>query len=146
MQSRSRDAFLFASEFCSPQRSFVLPPNKMGGGAPLGASNGIRYAQTATRNLRKRPALRRSTAALRQGLTRLGSGPRFLETPDPNGRTHSGTSAASTSRSDHAPDGTMPEAARQCSVWPRRREPHPLRLKEYPREGALCERDLTHLT
>ena len=34
--------------------------------------------------------------------------PRFLESPDPNGRTLSGTSAASTSRSDHAPDGSMP--------------------------------------
>ena len=36
-------------------------------------------------------------------------GPRFLESPDPNGRTLSGTSAASTSQSDHAPDGTMPK-------------------------------------
>ena len=40
---------------------------------------------------------------------RLGSGPRFLESPDPNGRTLSGTSAASTWQSDHAPDGRCPE-------------------------------------
>ena len=36
-------------------------------------------------------------------------GPRFLESPDANGRTLSGTSAASTSQSGHAPDGTMPK-------------------------------------
>ena len=40
---------------------------------------------------------------------RLGSGPRFLESPDPNGRTLSGTSAASTWQSGHAPDGRCPE-------------------------------------
>jgi hypothetical protein len=36
-------------------------------------------------------------------------GPRFLESPDANGRTLSGTSAASTSQPGHAPDGTMPK-------------------------------------
>ena len=40
---------------------------------------------------------------------RLGSGPRFLESPDPNGRTLSGTSAASTWQSGHAPDGRCPK-------------------------------------
>ncbi len=45
-----------------------------------------------------------------RGLTpELGSGPRFLESPDPNGRTLSGTSAASTWQSGHAPDGRCPE-------------------------------------
>jgi hypothetical protein len=40
-----------------------------------------------------------------EALPRLGSGPRFLESPDPNGSTLSGTSAASTWQSGHAPDG-----------------------------------------
>ena len=53
---------------------------------------------------------------------RLGSGPRFLESPDPNGRTLSGTSAASTSRSDHAPDGSMPRTARTRGDEPRPRD------------------------
>ena len=45
-----------------------------------------------------------------EGLTlRLGSGPRFLESPDPNGRTLSGASAASTWQSGHAPDGRCPK-------------------------------------
>src|SRR5271155_3528130 len=35
-------------------------------------------------------------------------GPRFLESPDANGRTLSDASAAGTLQSDHAPDGTMP--------------------------------------
>jgi len=48
-------------------------------------------------------------------------GPRFLESPDPNGRTLSGTSAASTSRSDHAPDGTMPKPPASQSDEPCRR-------------------------
>jgi hypothetical protein len=55
-------------------------------------------------------AFRRSTAVMRRGsIPRLGSGPRFLESPDPNGRTLSGTSAASTWQSGHAPDGRCPE-------------------------------------
>jgi hypothetical protein len=36
-------------------------------------------------------------------------GPRFLESPDANGRTLSDASAAGTLQSDHAPDGTMPK-------------------------------------
>jgi hypothetical protein len=53
-------------------------------------------------------AFRRPTAALRRfDPARLR--PRFLESPDANGRTLSGTSAASTSQSEHAPDGTMPK-------------------------------------
>jgi hypothetical protein len=35
-------------------------------------------------------------------------GPRFLESPDANGRTLSDASAAGTLQSDHVPDGTMP--------------------------------------
>ncbi len=55
---------------------------------------------------------------------RLGSGPRFLESPDPNGRTLSGTSAASTWQSDHAPDGRCPEPPGSRVTSPIR-EPHP---------------------
>jgi hypothetical protein len=54
-------------------------------------------------------AFRRPTAAFTEVWPRLGSGPRFLEPPDANGRTLSGTSAASTSQSDHAPDGSLPK-------------------------------------
>ena len=55
-------------------------------------------------------AFRRSTAVMRRGpYLELGSGPRFLESPDPNGRTLSGTSAASTWQSGHAPDGRCPK-------------------------------------
>ncbi len=43
---------------------------------------------------------------------RLGSGPRFLESPGANGRTLPGASAASTSQSGQVPDGTMPRTAR----------------------------------
>jgi hypothetical protein len=68
-------------------------------------------ADAATRPslTRGAPAFRRSTAALHQGFT-LGSapGPRFLESPDPNGRTLSGTSAASSSRAGHAPADRFP--------------------------------------
>jgi hypothetical protein len=49
---------------------------------------------------------------------RLGPGPRFLASPDANGRTLSGTSAASTSQSGHAPDGLMPGAARPRMTAP----------------------------
>jgi len=50
--------------------------------------------------------------------SRLGSSQRFLEPPDANGRTLSGTSAASTSRSGIGPDGLMrkpPAAARNAA-------------------------------
>ena len=87
-------------------------------------------------------AFRRPTAVMRRGFypsTRLG--PRFLELPDANGRTLSGASAASTSQSGHAPDGTMPRTARRRSVWLRFRGPLSLHFRKYPRERSLRERD-----
>ena len=60
-------------------------------------------------------AFRRSTAAFEAVTPRPDPGPRFLEPPGANGRTLPGTSAASTSRSGHVPDGTMPRAARRGS-------------------------------
>ena len=53
-------------------------------------------------------ASRRSTAALAEVWPRLGSGPRFLESPGANGRTLPGASAASTSRTGNRPDGRCP--------------------------------------
>jgi hypothetical protein len=47
-------------------------------------------------------AFRRSAAA-------VTAGPRFLGLPGANGRTLPGASAASTSQSGHAPDGTLPK-------------------------------------
>ena len=61
-------------------------------------------------------------------------GPRFLEPPDANGRTLSGTSAASTSQSGTRRTGRCPSRPRAQCMAALRREPLPLRLKEYPRE------------
>ncbi len=119
----------FASEFClhALRKPFVPPSNKEGGGAPISASTGVRPAaerkpasvcgerhRFLPRTVRDQSggalAFRRPTAVMRRGpYLELGSGPRFLESPDPNGRTLSGTSAASTWQSGHAPDGRCPE-------------------------------------
>ena len=104
------------------------------------------HQRSCSRNARDQSggalAFRRPTAVMRRGFypsTRLG--PRFLESPDANGRTLSGASAASTSQSGHAPDGTMPRAARRRSVWLRFRGPLPFHFRKYPRERSLRERD-----
>jgi hypothetical protein len=75
----------------------------------------------------------------------LGSSQRFLESPDANGRTLSGTSAASTSQTGIGPDRHDAQAARERNVSFRPREPPPLRLQEYPREkrpssSGICAR------
>src|ERR1700684_3824676 len=46
----------------------------------------------------------------------------------------------------HAPDGTMPKPPASAVYRRARREPLPLRLKEYPREGVLRERDFGQVT
>ena len=119
----------FASEFClhALRKPFVPPSKKEGGGAPISASTGVppRRRKKACQRMRRAPSLppangagskrrRPRLSAPHRGhapraLPRLGSGPRFLESPDPNGRTLSGTSAASTWQSGHAPDGRCPE-------------------------------------
>ena len=125
---RSRDAPShpsFASRF--KKALPVSSPTKKGGGAPTGAPLGSAPPQQRKpasvcgehhrflpRTVRDQSggalAFRRPTAVMRRGpYPRLGSGPRFLESPDPNGRTLSGTSAASTWQSGHAPDGRCPE-------------------------------------
>ena len=72
---------------------------------------------------------------------RLGSGPRFLESPDPNGRTLSGTSAASTWQSGHAPDGRCPEPPGSRLQAPSGNRTRPIdRLSpvDVPSMGELC--------
>jgi hypothetical protein len=87
-------------------------PKKEGGGAPTGASSpepaqppvpplAGKHWETTRRAPRRRSALafRRSTAVKRRRFyPSTRSGPRFLEPPDADGRTLSGTSAASTSQ------------------------------------------------
>ena len=58
-------------------------------------------------------------------------GPRFLESPDANGRTLSDASAAGTLQSDHAPDGTMPRPPAGKSDELRPQEPLPLRQSRH---------------
>src|ERR1700744_3348747 len=70
-------------------------------------------------------AFRRPTAVSDKAFDRAGLGlsQRFLESPDANGRTLSGTSAASTSQTGIGPDGHDAQAARERSDKPRPREP-----------------------
>ena len=147
-RSPSRDAPLrpsFATLF--PSKPFQAPPLKEGRRSAdrrtkLGRIAADKLTQACANRLPTRRApfspsspacaggLGRGRARLsaphrgiRRGLTlELGSGPRFLESPDANGRTLSGTSAASTSRSDHAPDGSMPRTARKQGDEPRPRD------------------------
>ena len=70
-------------------------------------------------------AFRRPTAAS-EILLSARPGPRFLEPPDANGRTLSGTSAASTSRSGTRRTGRCPSRPRaQCIATPTRTAPAP---------------------
>jgi hypothetical protein len=81
--------------------SFLLPP--CGGPRPPGPHGAGALA------------FRRPTAALAEVLASARLEPRFLEPPDANGRTLSGTSAASTSRSDTRRTGRCPSRPRaQC--------------------------------
>jgi len=87
-------------------------------------------------------AFRRSTAVFAEAVTpRPRPGPRFLESPDANGSTLSGTSAAGTLQSDHAPDGTMPKPPADKSDEPCPQEPHPLRQSASPVDVPHDEQD-----
>ena len=68
-------------------------------------------------------------------------GPRFLESPDANGRTLSDASAAGTLQSDHAPDGTMPRPPTGKSDELHPQEPLPLRQSASPVDVPYEERD-----
>src|ERR1700722_11807420 len=71
-------------------------------------------------------AFRRPTAASEVFWASARLRPRFLEPPDANGRTLSGTSAASTSRSDTRRTGRCPSRPRaQCIATPTRTAPAP---------------------
>jgi hypothetical protein len=138
----------FAPELCftlqeSPSK---CPPHNKGGRAPFGASTGnrLRRRRRTASLLRTRRApsllsrvslrdrnggalaLRRSTAVMRRKFAPpTRPGPRFLELPGANGRTLPGASAASTSHSGHAPEGTMPRPPGPKATKPWLREPHP---------------------
>jgi len=119
------------------------PPRRREGSLPAYAARTIaalpRKAAGSKRRRARLSAPHRGHAP--RARPRLGSGPRFLESPGANGRTLPGASAASTSRSGHAPDGTMPRTARGRGVWPRFRVPLPFHFRKYPRERPLRERD-----
>jgi|GEM_PF-6416519 len=68
-------------------------------------------------------------------------GPRFLESPDANGRTLSGTSAASTSRSGTRRTGRCPNRLQAKRDERRPQEPHPLRQSASPVDVPYDERD-----
>jgi len=68
-------------------------------------------------------------------------GPRFLESPDANGRTLSGTSAASTSQSGTCRTGRCPSRLQAKSDGLRPQEPHPLRQSASPVDVPYDERD-----
>src|ERR1700731_2015580 len=71
-------------------------------------------------------AFRRPTAASEVFWASARLRPRFLEPPDANGRTLSGTSAASTSQSDTRRTGRCPSRPRaQCIATPTRTAPAP---------------------
>ena len=101
---------------------------KKGSGAPNGASSSDGRAPLSETQPRPLPAARLS--APHCGF--FGPGQRFLESPDANGRTLSGTSAASTSRSGHVPDGLMPGPPAGKSDDLRPQAPHPLRQSASP--------------
>src|SRR5580658_6615938 len=110
---RFASGFLFTGQEKVPQtdgRRFIFPPPS------------TREAERRTAHLRyphrkemqaRSFATARLSALLRGYALRLFTptrpGPRFLESPDANGRTLSDASAAGTLQSDHAPDGTMPK-------------------------------------
>jgi len=107
------------------RRLSLLP--KEGGGAPNGAPRLPRLVALARPRPDKRAA--RLSALLRghaPGFLPTRPGPRFLESPDANGRTLSGTSAASTSRSGTRRTGRCPSRPRaQCIATPARTAPAP---------------------
>ena len=109
---------------------------KKGSGAPNGASSSDGRARKRQAQPRPLPAAR--LPALHCGF--FGPGQRFLESPDANGRTLSGTSAASTSRSGHVPDGLMPRPPAGQSDDLRPQAPHPLRQSASPVDVPHDER------
>jgi hypothetical protein len=131
----SHPSFAYAKKAKPKSVAKNLLPKKKGGGAPIGACR-IRIEKrcgarpfsfpSLLRGPRPRTSLslgphgagalafRRPTAAS-EVLASARLRPRFLEPPDANGRTLSGTSAASTSQSDTRRTGRCPSRPRaQC--------------------------------
>ena len=135
----------FTHAIKSSPKELLPSKEKKGGGAPKGAPRcRIEMRCGAHPDLRSSNTDGRSEAAsdlMERARSPFGAPPRlfrlrprFLESPDASGRTLSGTSAASTSQSGHAPDGTLPKPPVDAVYRRATREPPPLRLKEYPRE------------
>jgi hypothetical protein len=90
-------------------------------------------------------AFRRPTAAS-EVLASAQLRPRFLEPPDANGRTLSGTSAASTSRSGTRRTGRCPSRPRaQCIAAPDENRSR-FALRSTLAKGVLRERDVGYVT
>jgi hypothetical protein len=121
-------------------KTSLLP--KEGGGAPNGAPRLPRLDGQARPRPDKRAA--RLSALLRghaPGFLPTRPGPRFLESPDANGRTLSGTSAASTSQSGTRQTGRCPSRLKAKRDERRPQEPHPLRQSASPVDVPYDERD-----
>jgi hypothetical protein len=123
------------------------PPLKKGGRAPKDAPPG-----TAPFQVRRALssigggalAFRRPTAVSETAVGPLGLGlsQRFLESPDANGRTLSGTSAASTSQTGSRPDRHDAKAARERNVSFRSTGTAPAPHSGVPsRKASFVERD-----
>ena len=119
----------------------LLP--KEGGGAPNGAPTSCRAAMRGRSrgpiNKRDRSPFGAPPRSCAGNPTRPG--PRFLESPDANGRTLSGTSAASTSQSGTRRTGRCPSRLKANSDELRPQEPHPLRQSASPVDVPYDERD-----
>ena len=121
----------------------VFAPQKEGGGAPNGAPTSCRAAMRGRSrgpiNKRDRSPFGAPPRSCAGNPTRPG--PRFLESPDANGRTLSGTSAASTSQSGTRRTGRCPSRLKANSDELRPQEPHPLRQSASPVDVPYDERD-----
>jgi hypothetical protein len=132
-RSRSRDAVrargtLHASRKV-PRTKAREAERRMAHPVPIAApERGAAAAQSGTARL---PALHCGSGQGFHTLVRLG--PRFLESPDPNGRTLSGASAASTSQTTTRWwTGRCPSRLQAKSDELRPQEPHPLRQSASP--------------
>ncbi len=91
-------------------------------------------------------AFRRPTAASEVFWASARLRPRFLEPPDANGRTLSGTSAASTSQSGTRRTGRCPSCPRaQCIAALDENRPRSASTSTLAK-GVLCERDFEYVT
>jgi hypothetical protein len=155
-QSRSRDAVASESSARSVTARHerrLLPPAKGRRSAERRILSRVRIVRIVLRHLAQ--VVRRAARAFCKARSPFGAprrpcagaftptrpGPRFLESPDANGRTLSGASAAGTLQSEHAPDGTMPRPPEGRNDDLLLQEPHPLRQSASPVDVPHEERD-----